>query len=348
MSHIAEQLAVQMAEMTVSRNRDHLDLTLVSALHELLHPQQVALYGVGGDTDTEVWLTRGRMRRGDLVPDTDPLWAATATLPTLAERPARLACLRTLEMAVLPGPPVCTLLPLGTRTQTLGVIELLTDQPLGERELRTLQAILRLYCNFQAVLDYSERDALTGLLNRKTFDENVMRMLTAAEPLPEPPLAGVEQRRPAGASPLWLGIIDIDHFKQVNDSFGHLIGDEVLLLLAQLMRGSFRHHDQIYRFGGEEFVVLMRSPDTTSASAALERLRCSAERCDFPQVGHITVSVGFTELREGDTPSEAIERSDKALYHVKRNGRNQVADHAELVVAGLLADADRATAVDFF
>lgn len=348
MSHIAEQLAIQLAEMTVSRNRDHLDLTLVGALHDLLHPQQVALYGVGGDADAEVWLTRACQRRSDPAPHAGPPEGATATPPPLTDHPERLACLRRLEVVTRPGAPHGTLLPLGTRTQAHGVVELLTEQPLNERDLRTLQAVLRLYCNFQAVLDYGERDALTGLLNRKTFDENVMRLLAAVElPLGEP-APGVEHRRPAGPSPLWLGVIDIDHFKRVNDTFGHLIGDEVLLLLAQLMRGSFRHQDQIYRFGGEEFVVLMRCPDAATASATLERLRRHAERCDFPQVGHITVSVGFTRLREGDTPTEAFDRSDKALYHVKQHGRNRVADHASLVSAGELADADLATAVDFF
>jgi diguanylate cyclase (GGDEF)-like protein len=134
-------------------------------------------------------------------------------------------------------------------------------------------------------------------------------------------------------------VIDIDHFKRVNDGHGHLIGDEVLLLLSRLMRASFRFHDHLFRFGGEEFVVLMRCGTDADASGAFERLRANVERFAFPQVGRITVSVGFSALRPDDTPSAAFERADKAVYWAKQNGRNQVAFHADLVDRGLLAEA---------
>ncbi len=128
-------------------------------------------------------------------------------------------------------------------------------------------SILRIYRNFQGLLDYSERDTLTGLLNRKTFDESFLKAM--AEPCAAAG-AGVAGERPPGtaarARSYWLGVIDIDHFKRVNDNHGHLIGDEVLLLLARLMRSSFRFHDRLYRFGGEEFVVLMRCADATAAA----------------------------------------------------------------------------------
>jgi GGDEF domain-containing protein len=129
-------------------------------------------------------------------------------------------------------------------------------------------SILRVYRNFQGLLDYSERDTLTGLLNRKTFDER----FPAHRHPPAPPDAA--RRAPTAAAArgrcpavrYWLGVIDIDHFKRVNDGFGHLIGDEVLLLLSRLMRSSFRFHDHLYRFGGEEFVALMRCNSATDAA----------------------------------------------------------------------------------
>jgi diguanylate cyclase (GGDEF)-like protein len=147
---------------------------------------------------------------------------------------------------------------------------------------------------------------------------------------------------------LWLAVIDIDHFKRVNDVFGHLIGDEVLLLLSRLMRNSFRFHDNLYRFGGEEFVVLMRCGEATAALGALQRLRKNVQAYRFPQVENITVSIGMTELRPTDTPSEAFDRADKALYHVKQNGRNGVAYHAALVREGHLADRERDSDVELF
>jgi diguanylate cyclase (GGDEF)-like protein len=145
-----------------------------------------------------------------------------------------------------------------------------------------------------------------------------------------------------------MGVIDIDHFKRVNDTYGHLIGDEVLLLLARLMRASFRFDDRLYRFGGEEFVVLMRCTDAPSAALAFERLRSNVERHLFPQVGRITVSIGFTELKRGDTPSGAFERADKAVYFAKGQGRNQVRHHAELVASGHLEDDTKVGDVELF
>ena len=147
-----------------------------------------------------------------------------------------------------------------------------------------------------------------------------------------------ERRHESIGSSYWLAMIDIDHFKRVNDTYGHLIGDEVLLLLARLMRACFRFHDQLYRFGGEEFVVLMRCNGEAEAALALERLRTSTASHLFPQVGHITISIGFSEVRPGDTPSGAFERADKAVYHAKEHGRNQVCSHAALIAQGKLTE----------
>jgi diguanylate cyclase (GGDEF)-like protein len=145
-------------------------------------------------------------------------------------------------------------------------------------------------------------------------------------------------RAAQGGAQVAVLLIDIDHFKSVNDSYGHLIGDEVLLLLSRLMRSSFRFHDRLYRFGGEEFVVLMRCAREEDTAMALERMRQNTEAYAFPQVGRITISIGFTEVKPGDTPSGAFERADKAVYYAKGHGRNQVRSHAALVASGALED----------
>jgi diguanylate cyclase (GGDEF)-like protein len=133
-------------------------------------------------------------------------------------------------------------------------------------------------------------------------------------------------------------MIDIDHFKRVNDNYGHLIGDEVLLLLARLMRSHFRFQDQVYRFGGEEFVVLMRCHGEPEAFKVLERLRILTQQHLFPQVGTITISIGFTEIKAGDSPSGAFERADKAVYYAKEHGRNQACSFAGLIFKGAVTD----------
>jgi diguanylate cyclase (GGDEF)-like protein len=158
----------------------------------------------------------------------------------------------------------------------------------------------------------------------------------------------VDVRRPGRFGTAWLGLIDIDHFKRVNDNHGHLLGDEALLLLSRLMRSSFRFHDHLYRFGGEEFVVLMRCDDAAAATIALQRLRSNVERYAFPQLGHLTVSIGFTQVLPSDSPASAFDRADKAVYYAKQHGRNQVQHHADLVAAGLLALESRSSDVELF
>jgi diguanylate cyclase (GGDEF)-like protein len=260
--------------------------------------------------------------------------------------PAHERCLTGGQAMALQGPPEVTLFPIATERDTVGVLELVTLVPLSDEQRRMVFSILRIFRNFEGLLDYSERDTLTGLLNRKTFDECFLR---AAMPAPAVAVVPTDDpRRTAAPSIACLGVIDVDHFKRVNDTHGHLIGDEVLLLLSRLMRSSFRHHDQLFRFGGEEFVVLMRCARTADAATAFERLRRNVESYAFPRVGRITVSVGFAQLRPGDTPTGCFDRADRAIYHAKQNGRNQVHDHALLVAAGLIAEETLASDVELF
>lgn len=344
------QVVDHLAELTGFRDRDVLDVTLVGALKDLVQPRSVAIFRCVGEPGEQRWLTRARLVAGDLTPTADPLWSDLATLPKLDSHPMRYACLQRQEPISIPGTPAVGLFPLATDRDVVGVLEIETDKPMEPEEVRLVSSIMRIYRNFQALLDYSERDTLTGLLNRKTFDESFLRSAIetsppVAEPSGDPPSGG---RRSSGESGPWLGVIDIDHFKTVNDTYGHLIGDEVLLLLSRLMRSSFRFHDRLYRFGGEEFVVLMRVSQDEDAAHAFERLRHNVESYVFPRVGHITVSVGFTEVRPGDSPSAAFERADKAVYYAKQNGRNQVASHGDLIARGLLADESHTGDIDLF
>jgi diguanylate cyclase (GGDEF)-like protein len=114
------------------------------------------------------------------------------------------------------------------------------------------------------------------------------------------------------------------------------------------MRSSFRFQDQLYRFGGEEFVVLLRGGCAEQAMVAFERLRANVEAYVFPRVGRITVSIGFTELRAGDSPSSAFERADKAVYHAKQNGRNKVLHHGDLIAQGVFVDEARTGDMELF
>ena len=343
------QVVEHLAQLTGFRDRDLLDVTLVESLKDLLRPQAVAIYRcVGESAQAQHWITRARLGPGEVTASADPLWSDLESLPAVESAPDRYTCLNLQEAFALPGTPAKAYFPLITEYEAVGVLEIDSAQPLSTEDVRLVSNILRIYRNFQGLLDYSERDTLTGLLNRKTFDESFLRIAVQPASSTLCPPAGAEPRRATQATTWWLGVIDIDHFKRVNDNFGHLMGDEVLLLLSRMMRTSFRFHDHLYRFGGEEFVVLMRCADEGDAAAAFERLRYSVERHVFPQVGAITVSAGFTELRAGDTPSGAFDRADKAIYFAKQNGRNQVRYHAALVASGDLIDETRTSDVELF
>ena len=343
------ELVDRLAELTGFRDRDVLDVTLVGAINDLIHASSVAIHHSVGEPGQERWLTRARVNGRQAVACTDDAFAAPHGLPRLAEFAARHEAFSSQRVVHLAGPPHVSLFPVITDRDVIGVLEIESAAGLDSQALRLVGSILRIYRNFQSLLDYSERDTLTGLLNRKTFDETFLKVSSQLRNLTDSS-DGAERRSVdgIGGGGTWLGMIDIDHFKRVNDNHGHLIGDEVLLLLSRVMRSSFRFHDRLYRFGGEEFVVLMRCHGEADALLALERLRANAEKYAFPQVGQMTVSIGFTEVNAGDSPNAAFERADQAVYFAKGAGRNRVCSHADLVARGELKARAKTGDVELF
>mgnify|MGYP001160583138 FL=1 len=339
--------ADHIAELTSHRDRELLDLALASSLMDMVRPRMVTIHRCVGEVEDRRWLNRAHLRRGDAAPKSDLPWSDLENLPRLEPGEPRFEALTEQRLVMVGGAPGRAYFPLVGGSDAVGVIEIETDAALDETAQRTIEGVLRIFHNFDRLLDYSERDTLTGLLNRKTFDESFLKATSDLMPDTDAEKAG---RRCCGGDPCgyWIGVIDIDHFKSVNDRFGHLIGDEVLLLLSRLMARSFRLHDRLYRFGGEEFLVLMRCPAEDDAAQAMERFRVLTEQFEFPQVGRVTVSIGFTAVRPGDTPSGAFERADQAVYHAKQNGRNRVCSHADLVAQGLLTDTTKVGDFEFF
>jgi diguanylate cyclase len=155
------------------------------------------------------------------------------------------------------------------------------------------------------------RDSLTGLPNRLAYQERL-----------ETELARWKRYQ----SPLSLIIWDIDHFKNINDTFGHKAGDKVLALIAKQLSANCRETDFISRFGGEEFIMLLPDTGKDSALKLANQLRTIIEKTGFNSNGisiTITISCGITEFVENDTPESAFDRADQALYQAKQQGRNQ-------------------------
>jgi diguanylate cyclase (GGDEF)-like protein len=339
------QLIDHLAELTGFRDRDQLDVSVVRAVNDVLRPLVVGIYRGVGDAQSQRWLTRARIGFDDSAATADPLWTDLETLPGLDAVPARKTCLINAEQVTVGDFPQTNYFPISTEREVIGVLELQTAEALSVADRAMVVTIVRIYGNFHDLLDHSERDPLTGLLNRQTFNSALM-MRARQGPVEDCTSPG---RRGAGeGAAVWLGVVDIDHFKRVNDNFGHPIGDEVLLLLSRLLRSSFRHFDRLYRFGGEEFVVVLDCVHADQAALAFERLRANVERFEFPQVGRMTVSVGFTRTEPSDTPSGAFARADKALYYVKEHGRNQVAQFEELARRGEVVTAEVVGDIELF
>lgn len=335
------ELIDNLADLTALRDRDALDVALVTAINDVLQPSAAAICRAVGEQGDERWRVCAQLRAGQKNVTSDSAWSQLDTLPALSAYPLRQKALVSHSVQESAASKHQTVFPLASASDNTGVLELHTEAPLSPVEHRLVNGVLRLYGNFSDLLDYGERDSLTGLLNRKTFDGAFLKATLeqhACTPVETGPAVLDERRDVVSHGTYWLAMIDIDHFKRVNDNFGHLIGDEVLLLLARLMRTHFRFHDQLYRFGGEEFVVLMRCHTEDEAATVLERLRVASEEHAFPQVGTITISIGFSEIRNGDTPSDAFARADKAVYYAKEHGRNQVRSYAALVSHGDLAE----------
>ncbi|MHB1093436.1 GGDEF domain-containing protein [Thiobacillus sp.] len=196
-------------------------------------------------------------------------------------------------------------------------------------DLRIAQGMLKIYANYARMLFDSERDTLTGLYNRKKLEQKLGELLTGR-------LNGRNRKRDQDTAD-YLAVIDLDHFKRVNDSHGHLIGDEVLLVFAGLMRNALRDVDWVFRYGGEEFVVLIKDVLPETIVTTLERIRIKVQDHCFPQVGQVTASIGYTAIADQKLPPYVFEEADKALYYAKENGRNQVCDYRALVSSGKLA-----------
>ncbi|WP_296511018.1 GGDEF domain-containing protein [Rhodoferax sp.] len=331
-------LVQSLATLGGLRDRDALDAEIVRLLVNSsgIDVLSVNLIRVVGEGDERRCLSLGALQSGQNQMTRDLLWSDWSQLPRVSDFPLRQKALEKGRATLSPNGERSVVLPMLNTNGLQILLDIDARYTLAPDAIDLLQSILLAYQNLLGLLDYGERDSLTELLNRKTFDGAFFK--ATADKSSSPPDSMPDRRHESSEAGVWLAVLDIDHFKRVNDNFGHLIGDEVLLLLARLMRGNFRFHDQLYRFGGEEFVILMRCDCPEHAEGALERLRLRVQEYAFPQVGTITVSMGVSTLLPNDTPSSAFGRADKAVYYAKEHGRNQVCNYQTLVSEGKLVE----------
>ncbi len=360
-------LIEHLIKLTDHRDRNLLELTLAKALIDLLPIDRVVVAKVVSEEGIKRWLEIATLdaRGGGKV--TDPLRVDFQTLRLLEDAKDRLECLQSQAQVEVAwagemGPRI-TYFPLlsSTHTDEAGVIEIHSGAALTGAQLQSMGELHRVFRNMYSLLAYSDRDALTGLLNRKSLDDTFYSAvldelgqsleyqehvqstaLTTAEQEPE------QERRHRVPPNYWLGTVSVDDFAAIGDKHGHLIAEEVLLLVARIMNNTFRTYDRIYRFGGEQFAVLMHCPDEALVLAAFERFRANMEKFNFPQAGRVTASAGFTRVTAADSPSSSLERAERAVDYGQHHGGNKVFSHIDLVRKGEFDDVPNIGAVDLF
>lgn len=189
------------------------------------------------------------------------------------------------------------------------------NQSLEEKLQKSSSTMQELKIEMETVRKEAFTDGLTGIANRKKFDLEIERLISE----------GRENETPTS-----LVVIDIDHFKGFNDTYGHQVGDQVLRLVARTLHDGLKGRDFPARYGGEEFVIILPETSAENAGKVADILREAVmgkeivNRATGEKLSRVTISAGVAELGPEETPKEWIERADKALYRAKRKGRNRV------------------------
>lgn len=300
-----EAIVHSIAAITDQQDLQSLDQGLMIALQEMLQPAFLMILESGDQGGLQTVIAQGAVE-GDL-----PASLSAAALSLQDHQPHLLVVGDTHYL-------YCALEAMqGDRQRVL----VLGGKGALGGQVGVFKGMLRVYQNFIRLMREGQRDTLTGLQNRKTLEAELSTLLSSY-------MSGRRTTdRNKGAA---LAVLDLDKFKRINDTFGHLIGDEVLLIFSQILKSSLRAPDRPFRYGGEEFIAILNDVSDTEAVEVLERLRQNVENRDFPQVGRVTVSIGYTLLGTQLMPAQVIEEADKALYYAKENGRNQVRSYADL------------------
>jgi diguanylate cyclase (GGDEF)-like protein len=339
-------LVHRVADTTSRRDRDEIDLAVSRLLQQYLNAPSVSLLRLIDDGPIKRLVRRATVSAGSdevgadsvRTPEELPALSSMSALQDCVDRNDIVRCTNTDGGAT-------TVFPIEGERSVIGMLVIESYAALGARDVDLVGGILRILENHFDLLEYGERDTLTTLLNRKTFEAQFAKLHQRRVETHE---KEKDRRAPNPKEPSWLALLDIDKFKSINDTHGHLFGDEVLLLTSQLMKRNFRGADQLFRFGGEEFVIILDHASETGAQIALERLRVMIETHSFPQVGRVTISIGYTQILEKDMSTLCVERADEALYYAKSHGRNNVRNYEALVAQGELHPKSKDGGVELF
>ncbi len=316
-------------ELTERHNKQALTTCLIENIREIASVATVSVYELYSH-DRHVEFNADNLASALLRDPRDSSWTGDllTTHEDLVQCVSSQAIIRLKREA-----PFCMriIFPVKGKRDVIGLL-VIDCKVCGSETLYLIEAMSQVWNSQLFHLDRNERDGLTGLFNRQALDSRMPNIF--GELLNKPKR---QQDKTISKS---LAMLDIDHFKEVNDKFGHLYGDELLVHFAQIMTKSFRYYDYLFRYGGEEFVVILNNVDSDMAISILDRFRKAVEDYHFPQVGTKTVSIGVIQITPGELPSTILDKADKALYYAKQHGRNQVCVYEQLIAEGQLQTSE--------
>ncbi|MEO1575773.1 MAG: GGDEF domain-containing protein [Pseudomonadota bacterium] len=327
----ASNLFNQVVDLTAIRDVELLEHSLLGTLYEYLKPLDLRIFRIDSDgvLMTQIAYNQEQARAFN---------QEDRSLDPVVEK--MLAHMKAHEITEHTEPldaGFLTLYGLHKTTVSSLYMQVLNHDRLSRENRHLLLGMLQIFKNYIGLLADNITDPLTGLLNRKSFDhamEKVYQSMTEKAVAELDTSIEVGDRRRSGAGEFWLAMLDIDHFKAINDTYGHVYGDDVLILLSQILRSSFRDDDLLFRFGGEEFVLLIRCDGSDNARIALQRLLDRVAAYNFPRVERVTISAGVVAIDRQTFSGTLLDYADQALYASKENGRNQVTFFEDMVAAG--------------
>jgi diguanylate cyclase (GGDEF)-like protein len=325
-NHIVDQLV----DLTSIRDIEFLQFSLLQTLHENMNPLDLRIYKIDADGKLRSEIVYDEMK-GSVIDERTELPDKVKELIFHINQADLSEHTQKYDSAYL------TIYRINkTHTATL-YLQVLNKDKMPCEHKQLLISLLDIFRNYIGLLSENITDSLTGLLNRKSFDgmfDKINNIISDDNDI----YSG--DRRNKEKSKYWLAMIDIDHFKMINDKYGHLYGDDVLILLAERIEKNFRFDDLIFRFGGEEFVLIIKSVDIEGARCALQKLLKSISSFLFPQVGRVTISIGAVCMTQNSFSTTLLDYADQALYYSKNNGRNQLTFFEDMVEEGLTKELE--------
>jgi len=306
-SPVGHPLLSVIVTLTAQRDQETLAEALVAAINSLTQATSTSVYGLGGEL--------GHLS-AHVLAGNKPIEPVGSYITPLESRPGLRACIEGQHTVTVPLDDAFQIIhPVLEQGSVVGLVIREHDHTY-DHHCELVDGLVAIYSNLHSLLNHQQRDGLTGLYNRVALQNWIGKALNNEDHT---------ARRTNDDTPLGcFAMFDIDLFKRINDSKGHLYGDEVLLIFADLMRESFRYNDLLFRYGGEEFAAVLSDTDLDTAFTVLERFRETVAQHHFAQLNQVTVTIGVTQITANLQADKLIDRADKAMYYGKNHGRNQV------------------------